>query len=195
VSKTVVRVVKVGGSLLDLPDLPKRMRCWLEAQTEAHQVLIVGGGRLVEQVRQGHAGDEVAAHWLCVDLMRLTAEFLHDRLPEVPLVEDFSELQSRLALPGSTLFSVANWLRHQELQQIGTRLPQSWEVTSDAIAARLAVVAGADELVLLKSALPDFVPPDDIAGLSATGFVDPMCARLASELPPCRVVNLRTKAS
>jgi len=187
----MVRVVKVGGSLLDLPDLAKRVRCWLEAQSEAHQVLIVGGGRLVEQVRQSRAGDEVAAHWLCVDLMRLTAEFLHDRLPEMPLVEDFSELQNRLALPGRTLFSVANWLRQQELQQAGTRLPQSWEVTSDAIAARLAVVLGADELVLLKSAQPEFLPSGDMAALSETGFVDLMCGRLAGELPPWRVVDLR----
>jgi len=191
VSKTVVRVVKIGGSLLDLPDLAKRVRCWLAAQPEAHQVLVVGGGRLVEQVRQSNAGDETAAHWLCVDLMRLTAEFLHDRLPEVPLVEDFATLQSRLALPGSTLFTVANWLRHQELQQAGTRLPQNWEVTSDAIAARLAVVTGADELVLLKSALPESSPPGDMAALSAAGFVDPMCGRLAGELPPWRVVDFR----
>jgi len=181
--------------LLDLPDLPKRMRCWLEAQSEAHHVLIVGGGRLVEQVRQCHAGDESAAHWLCVDLMQLTAEFLHGRLPEMPLVEDFAALQNRLAVPGCTLFSVANWLRHHELQQASTRLPQSWEVSSDAIAARLAVVLGADELVLLKSALPDFSSSDDMAALSAAGFVDPMCARLASELPPWRVLNLRTEAS
>jgi len=187
----MVRVVKIGGSLLDLSDLAQRTCRWLDAQSEAHQVLIVGGGRLVEQVRKYRTHDESAAHWLCIDLMRLTAEFLHDRLPEIPLVEDFAALQRRLALPGCTIFSAANWLRHQELQQAGTRLPQSWEVTSDAIAARLAVVLDADELVLLKSAQPDFSPPGDMAALSTTGFVDPMCGRLAGELPPWRVVDLR----
>ena len=51
----MIRVVKVGGSLLDLPQLPQKLRMWLAAQSPAHNVLVVGGGPLVEQVRTWHA--------------------------------------------------------------------------------------------------------------------------------------------
>jgi len=33
-----IRVVKVGGSLFDLPDLAERLHNWLGEQTPAHQV-------------------------------------------------------------------------------------------------------------------------------------------------------------
>ena len=57
-------------------------------------------------------------------------------------------------------------------------LPHSWAVTSDSVAARLAVVAGAAELVLLKSAPP---PPGDVATWAAAGYVDEWLPRVLSE--------------
>jgi aspartokinase-like uncharacterized kinase len=86
----MIRVVKVGGSLFDLPDLPQRLWAWLAAQPRAHNVLMAGGGPLVEQVRTWNrqcAIDETAAHWMCVDLLTVTAHMLHAWLPEIPLVE------------------------------------------------------------------------------------------------------------
>ncbi|MCH8841057.1 MAG: hypothetical protein IH831_10395, partial [Planctomycetes bacterium] len=86
-----VRVVKVGGSLFELPDLACRLRQWLSRQSSAHHVLLAGGGPLADQVRQWHALrplEEAAAHWMCVDLLTVSAHLLHARLPEIPLVED-----------------------------------------------------------------------------------------------------------
>jgi len=51
----MIRVVKVGGSLLDLPELPQKLRTWLAAQSSAHNVLISWRGPLVEQVRSWNA--------------------------------------------------------------------------------------------------------------------------------------------
>jgi hypothetical protein len=68
-------------------------------------------------------------------------------------------------------------------------LPASWNVTTDSIAARAAVLLRADELVLLKSTLPSRKIP--LRELSDTGYLDshfPVCAKSVAYI---RVVNLR----
>ncbi len=193
-SRSLVRVVKVGGSLLDLPDLADRLRRWLALQTPAHHVLVAGGGGLVKQIRQWHSLrplSVVAAHWMCIDAMTLTAHLLHDRMPEIALIEDDRLLCQRVGHRDCTIFGPALWMRHSEPGIAGTRLPASWEVTSDAIAGRLAVALAADELVLMKSTLPAESDATELAALAAASYIDPMLPRLAEELPPYRLVNLR----
>jgi len=201
-SVPVVRVIKVGGSLLELPDLPGRLRQWLAHQPRAHNVLIAGGGQLVEQVRCWYRGrqsaeketlDEVTAHWICIDLMSVTARLLHAWLPEMKYTAEIRLLQRRLHEAGGTLFDVAKWMRSEESSLPGTRLPCRWEVSSDSIAARLAVALAADELVLLKSSWPRTQGPKKpgLAALAEEAYIDRMFPRLAAELPPLRMVNLR----
>ncbi|MDC0936778.1 hypothetical protein OAS39_10870 [Pirellulales bacterium] len=190
----ILRVVKVGGSLFELPDLADRLRQWLQSEPAAHNVLIAGGGVLVEQIRALHAVraiDNEASHWMCIDLMSVTAHLLHDRLPEVWLEEDDGQLCRRIGFQDCTIFGPARWLRHAEPRLPGYRLPIGWPTTSDAIAGRLAVVLGADELVLMKSASPPEGAAGDIAALARCGYVDDTLPHLAGELPPLRCVDLR----
>jgi aspartokinase-like uncharacterized kinase len=189
-----IRIVKVGGSLFDMPDLADQVRRWLSVQTPAHHVFLAGGGALADQVRRWHQLqplDQSAAHWMCIDLLTVSAHLLHARLPEIPLVEDDRLLCQRVGERSCTIFIPATWLRHSEARLPGTPLPPSWEVTSDSIASRLAIAIGAQQLVLMKSALPDVAPDEGIQACSAVGFVDAMLGRLAGELPPVRLVNLR----
>jgi aspartokinase-like uncharacterized kinase len=68
-------------------------------------------------------------------------------------------------------------------------LPPSWDVTSDSIAARVAHLLRARELVLLKSApLPPRVDRDEAARL---GLVDPAFPEISSRLARVFYVNLR----
>jgi hypothetical protein len=73
-----------------------------------------------------------------------------------------------------------------------TALPHSWSVTSDSIAARVAVASAADQLILLKSVT---IPPDmDWEEAGERGFVDEWFARtIRPALPRLKVsaVNLR----
>ena len=188
-----LRVVKVGGSLLDNPLLTDNLRAWLARQTPAHHVLVTGGGILVDEVRNWYSRwplTEETAHWICVELMSVTARLLHSRLPEFVLLGDDSTLVQRLGSRDCTIFDPVDWLRKSEPRLPGTRLRTTWDVTSDSIAGRLAVVLRASEFVLLKSALPADFSPKGIAALSDSGFVDAMLKELATELPPARIVNL-----
>ncbi len=190
-SRIPIRVVKVGGSLFDLPDLADRLRAWLSEQSPAHHVIVTGGGALVEQVRRWHALrplNDAAAHWMSVDLMTVTAHMLHDHLPEIPLIEDDRLLCQRLGERSCTLFGPGQWLRHSEPNLPGRKLPTNWQVTSDSIAARLAITLLADELVLLKSALPQ---KKSVEQLVQEGYLDRMFAALHPDLPRTFLVNLR----
>jgi aspartokinase-like uncharacterized kinase len=184
-------VVKLGGSLLTADDLVVRCRAWLAAEPEAQRVVVVGGGTLVDEFRaldRRHRLDERAAHWMCVELMSITARLLASLLPEATLLSNLAELEVRKREPGIIIFDVADFLRREEPRLPGTPLTENWDVTSDAIAARLAVVLAADELVLLKSASPDSTR--SIAALAESGYVDRYLPRLCDELPPIRFVNL-----
>jgi aspartokinase-like uncharacterized kinase len=190
----MIRVVKIGGSLLDLVGLPDKLRAWLAAQPRAHNVLVAGGGPLVEQVRwwnrETQPVDETASHWMCVDLLTVTAHLLHAWLPEIPLVEDDRLLCRRVGEDGTTIFGPAPWMRHSEPGLPGRWLPTSWDTTSDSIAGRLAVALRADEFVLLKSDLPKIRSPE-LSTLAAVGYIDPILAQMSHELPATRLINFR----
>lgn len=141
-------VVKVGGSLYDLPDLGPRLRGWLKGLGGGPVLLVPGGGPAADVVREldrHHGLGEEAAHWLALRAMSLNADFLRVLLPEARVVAHPSATAAvRLAVLDAHAFGRAD-------EGAPGCLPHSWEVTSDALAARAAVVGGAERLVLLKS--------------------------------------------
>ncbi|MCH2183458.1 MAG: hypothetical protein MK108_15775 [Mariniblastus sp.] len=139
------RVIKVGGSLLDFPPTADRLRHWLAAHTDRRHILLAGGGKLVDQVRQGYRQglvDETEAHWMAIECMSLTARLLQ-RWLEIPLVAHPEQVAASPA--ANLVMDVEPWLKR------GSSLPVGWSVTSDSIAAQLTLDLGADELLLLKS--------------------------------------------
>lgn len=178
------RVVKLGGSLLDSSTLIEHFRNWLDEQPRAATWLIVGGGRLVDCIRDYDKSlklGETRSHWLAIHAMRLNAELIHSMLPEAVLLNQFDE--ASLAT-GASLYIVdpLAFMRSDE-----PPLPnwESWSTTSDSIAARFAQVVGADELVLLKHGLPS---SRNEAGLLKEEYVDEHFFRVLST--PLRFVNL-----
>lgn len=148
-------IVKVGGSLLDLPELGERLANWLKQFGVRPIVLLVGGGDLADRVRQLHSNrclDDVQAHWLAVAAMsyqtRLLEQLLLRRDASWPATEfDVHQARRRLQLGEMFLMDAEAALR----QDGGRSLPIGWQITSDSIAAWLAHVLGVRELVLLKS--------------------------------------------
>ncbi len=183
-----IRVVKLGGSLLELPDLAARLRSWLGGQTTMSSAVVVGGGRMADVVRELqrlHALDEDASHWLAVRAMQTNAQFVAALLSEAAWPVTLNEL----AEEPPPLSIVDPWclMRDDDRRDSPRPLPASWQVTSDSIAARLAKLCGAVELVLLKSALPD---SGDLHAAASAGYVDAFFPQ-AVTLARVRCVNLR----
>lgn len=180
-------VVKVGGSLFDLPDLGPRLRRWLDANAPPRVLLVPGGGATANAVRElqrTHGFDDELAHWLALRAMSLNAHVLAALLPESCAIDgpDLAELvweQGRWPVLDAFAFGESD-------EAESDHLPHTWAATSDSVAARAAVLLDAD-LMLLKSAAP---PAGDVAAWAECGYVDAWLPRLAAALT-VRAVDLR----
>ena len=188
-----LRFVKLGGSLLDLDDLTDRLQRWLALGPVASNVLVVGGGRAADIVREydeKHELSAVKAHWLAIGAMELNARILAAVLPEARWLDRIDDVRTTLA-PIAVL-NPLSFMLHDDPQHPRGALPASWQVTSDSMAARAAEMARANELVLLKSALP----PEGATReqLASAGYVDTFFPEASRNLARVRFVNLRDES-
>lgn len=193
-----IAVVKVGGSLYDLPDLGPRLCRWLDEQcTDKRVVLVPGGGPLAETIRQldrRHGLGEEISHWLALRALSVNAHFLASLLPFAVVCDDAGQLDRIWENNQRPILDLHQFARRDE--QPSGHLPHSWAVTSDAFAARVAVALRASSLVLLKST----TIPSGLDWIEAgrLGFVDAYFAEVLRDAPaelPVRAVNLRTEKS
>lgn len=163
-------VVKLGGSLLDMPGVWTKLRNWLDALRAPH-ILIIGGGAVVEAVRQLdllYPLDRHLAHNLALKGMELTAHVANAILPRSEKVYGFCDCR-RAYRDGMTPIIDPLWFL-AKLDNKDDSLPHSWDVTSDSIAARIAREFKATHLYLLKSrSAPHFQTWEEFA---AEGIVD-----------------------
>ncbi|MEC9091130.1 MAG: hypothetical protein VX438_00385 [Planctomycetota bacterium] len=159
------RVIKVGGSLLDLPDLANRIQSWIGLQDPAQNILLMGGGNLCNEIRNLHQRfgfSEIQSHYCCLESMGVTATILGSLLT-LQTVDCVREIRQR---KGDVVFDCRCWIEQK------TDLPTSWELTSDSISALLARELNA-ELVLFRSVssregVDDYFPQasDSLEGIS-----------------------------
>jgi aspartokinase-like uncharacterized kinase len=189
----IIRVVKVGGSLFERSNLPAMLQRWFDDELPRANVMISGGGPWADAVRQLDRRGGVtaaAAHELAIRAMSLTGWVLSRCEPTWHYCDTFGALVSALAkatAPVTIVFDPAELIARHEPTLPGTPLGVGWHVTSDSIAARLAEILGADELVLLKSA------PTAAATLyeaARSGYVDDHFPQAAQCLPRVRCVDL-----
>ena len=183
-------VFKLGGSLLDLPDLPLLWRQVLALRPQSAVVLVVGGGAAADQVRVWdrayNLGSE-RAHSLALAAMRFNAECLLRILPAAVGVRCRDDVRSLAA--GDTGVADAEFFLETRTADSPPRLPFDWNVTSDSIAAWIAAAIHAEELVLLKSAdLPGRVTP---AAAAEAGLVDPHFEHVACRVGRVGWINAR----
>jgi 5-(aminomethyl)-3-furanmethanol phosphate kinase len=169
-------VVKVGGSLFDHPKLGPGLREYLEA-LGSEVLLVPGGGPVADAVREldhVHGLGEEAAHWLALRSLSVTAHLLQT-----------------LALAFGSRLTVLDCFEFaQEDEKRQGKLPHTWSVTTDSIAARAAVVFRAERLVLLKSV--DIPPGTSWEAAAANGWVDAHFPQTSQTLKcPVDVLNFR----
>jgi aspartokinase-like uncharacterized kinase len=162
-----ILVVKLGGSLAGAPMLAD----WLKvlAQAGGRCVIVPGGGPFADQVRklQRELGfDDATAHHLALLAMEQFGRILAALQPGLAPASNREEIDKALDSG-----QVPVWMP-TEMTLDRPEIPESWQVTSDSLAAWLAGALNADRLVLVKSAAP---PPGPVtaAELSRLGLVDP----------------------
>lgn len=167
-------VVKVGGSLYDSPQLGPALRAFVASLGPSEVLLVPGGGDVADAVRaldRTHALGEEAAHWVALRSLGVTAAFLTS-LIGLRVLDPFAFALEDEARPGA--------------------LPHTWAVTTDSIAARAALVFGAERLVLLKSV--DVPPGTPWHEAAERGWVDAHFPEIAPLLKcPVELLNFRAK--
>ena len=192
---TARAVVKVGGSLLGWPELPGRLTTWLETRRANDPteeiVLVAGGGTAADWIRsldRVYGLGEDVAHALAVHALDLTAAVLARLLPRSSVVDRIDMLTAARESGVTPILAPLNVLN--EIERTGNdRLPATWDVTSDTIAARIADHLQARSLVLIKSAAAPAGCTRE--GAAKLGLVDPMLPSAARLIPHVEIVNLR----
>ena len=190
------RVIKLGGSLLTMAGLPAAFSRWLDRQPPAPNLLLVGGGALVDALREidrHNSLSEEAAHWASIAAMSATARVAAAVLPAARLVTGLDDAADWVGGGNLAVLDPLEFLQSHEPHCPGVKLPHCWEATSDTIAARVATILKAGELVLLKSSLP--ARGAALAEMAEAGYVDPLLPKFAAPLRRVRFVNLRSKVA
>jgi 5-(aminomethyl)-3-furanmethanol phosphate kinase len=173
-SRARLAIVKLGGSYATGPHL----KDWLTAiAAEAGSIAIVpGGGPFADAVRMAQAPmgyDDRAAHVMSLMSMAQYGCALQSLNPALTLAA------SRSAILGALKERrVPVWSPEQMAQ--AAALPETWELTSDSLAAWLAGALGAGRLVLVKHGRFESATVD-AHDLVARGVVDPMFPRYLKE--------------
>ncbi len=142
---TQFHVLKIGGSLLDLPDLTQRICHVVDLASPSMILGLVGGGQAANLVRQWDAMHQLQAqqsHALAVEAMQLNARLVASLGLPWSLVAATEDCQ----LGRINLVDPVAWFADDQT------LPRRWSFTSDSMAARLATSIKAVKLTLLKSA-------------------------------------------
>jgi dihydroneopterin aldolase len=166
-------IVKLGGSLAR----DRQFARWIEAlrRYKSGVIVVPGGGPFADCVRDTQAYmcfDDAAAHRMALLAMEQYAIACASSFPDLLLLNNETQLhridegQMAFWLPSRTVFGADD-------------LPQSWQVTSDSLAAWLALRLDAQALVIVKS-VDAKTDPIGADALVASEIVDPLFARFAA---------------
>lgn len=137
-----MRVIKLGGSLLCSE---KMLACLQQILNVKKQTVVVcGGGDFANQVRQAQKKwhfDDIVAHEMAILAMQQNAIMLQNLCPEF-------RIENRISTIKNSLFSI--W--SPDIKELNAaKIPASWEITSDSLAAWLATKLDAEKLIVVKS--------------------------------------------
>ena len=188
----MIVLMKVGGSLLDWPLLPRRLLESFRLYEGAKIAIVVGGGQAADLVRDFdriHALGETQAHALALESLNLTARMLAMVMPNSEVVDSVSDLAIAwkrgslpIVAPGEFMNTIDTTLEDP--------LPRTWNTTTDSIAARLARTIAADRLVLLKS--ESILGDGTRAEEARVGYVDANFPMASASFASIDVINLRS---
>lgn len=167
-------VVKLGGSTAGRIEMEQ----WIAVLASATLPLVIvpGGGPFADQVRvlqkEMHFSD-AAAHEMAILAMEQFAIVIAERHPRLQPARSLDDLEAILAGGG-----VPVWLPSQMTRNAD--IAQSWDITSDSLAAWLCRQIGSRHLLLCKQVDPESLP-EGLQALVDNGVVDAMLPVLLGE--------------
>ena len=167
-------IVKLGGSLAHT----QQCAAWLEvlAAWGGPLILVPGGGPFADCVRTTQATmrfDDATAHRMALMAMEQYGTALAARAPVFALASCRDELDGALWAG-----QIPVWMPTKMILA-APEVPETWELTSDSLAAWLAGVLGGRRLLLIKSV--DQTDPVTASRLAANKIVDPLFPRFAAQ--------------
>jgi len=176
-------VIKLGGSLAEANTLLHCLNRIEQDYQDKAVVIVPGGGVFAEQVRiaQQHWGfDDDSAHAMALLAMQQMAWLIKGLKTDFVMagsVQAIQQLGQKIMIWSPDL---------DELNQ--SRIPATWNITSDSLAAWLAKALSAHELMLVKSAAIDTTL--SLTQLQQQGILDQaFCDTVANTRFTIRVLN------
>jgi dihydroneopterin aldolase len=159
-------VVKLGGST----SREAEMRVWIAALAAAKLPLIIvpGGGPFADAVREAQRKtgfSDRAAHAMAILAMEQFAHIVLDGQPRLTAARSLLEMEHALATD-----HIPVWLP-ADMTRAAADIRESWDITSDSLAAWLAGKLGARALLLIKQS-SDFSRDDTTESLMRRGILD-----------------------
>ena len=140
-------VLKIGGSLSRGPNLAALCQEIGRLGARRRLLVVPGGGDFADTVREHYRRyhlTETTAHAMALLAMDQYGWLLGDLIPNGDVVRDILSARNTTANGRVPILLPATLLIQAD------PLPHSWQVTSDSIAAWIAGLAGASQLILLK---------------------------------------------
>lgn len=160
-------IVKIGGSFCRYPRL--RELAETLGKSGGRVVVVPGGGPFADRVRAEQArlrfGD-AAAHRMAILAMAQFGHALADLSVRLTAAASVAAVREALAAGRTTV-----WLP-LDLLDGRAEIPETWDMTSDSLAAWLAAQLQAERLIYLKRRAHG--RPAALAALVAAGMLDPL---------------------
>lgn len=148
-------VIKLGGSLLTLPNLKSQLQEVVNSLSPQKALIVAGGGVAADEIRrldERFGLTPKQAHWAAVAAMTFNSQILSRICGSMPIVAGRIDAQTAWNQYDAVLLDVSRFLRDEQFSQLHSRsLPESWSVTSDSIAAFVALHWPASQIVFCKS--------------------------------------------
>ncbi|MCX7083954.1 MAG: uridylate kinase [Methylococcales bacterium] len=171
-----MRVIKLGGSLTQANTLLKCLDKIDTNYTSQKIVIVPGGGAFADQVRTAQSHwlfDDSTAHKMAILAMQQMAILIQGLKSHWSLAESTTSITEQFKTHNVLIWSPS-------IHELETNdIPESWDITSDSLAAWLANKLSAKQLTLVKSASID--QNLSLQELSLVGVIDKSFCEFVAE--------------
>jgi len=145
-------IVKLGGSLSRSDTLVKCLNSVEQKYPDRAVVIVPGGGAFADQVRLAQHRwqfDDKTAHRMAILAMQQMAFLIKGLKGNFSIARSVTDIRKKLHQQKTVIWSP------DIVELDNAAIQASWDITSDSLAAWLAMALSARELILVKSAMID----------------------------------------